>query len=76
MEAEMRSHMDMHRQLLIRKKDQVSQYCAGDLPHQPGPPPAAVSHALDVDVDLSSFKWTDECLDEDLFNFLRGDDGI
>ena len=74
MEAEMRSHMDMHRQLLIRKKDQVSQYSAGELSTNAGPPQVGGPHTMELDVDLSSFKWNDECLDEDLFNFLRGDD--
>lgn len=60
--SEMRSHMDMHRQLLMRKEDQVSQF-------------NVKTNAADVEKKDESVSadwiWDEERLDEHLFNFLN-----
>jgi hypothetical protein len=55
--SEMRSHMDMHRQLMLRKEDQVSQFNGkDDLPVEPG---------------VGDWNWDDDHMDDDhLFSFL------
>jgi hypothetical protein len=81
----MQTHMDTHRQLLMRKEDQVSQYA----PAQPGfnasvhqQATNSVAHSAimtssqpaGVDIqDMGSvpeWHWDDEALEDDLFGFL------
>ena len=59
--SEMRTHMDLHRQLLMRKEDQVSQFSV-----KPGDPdPVKKEEPMNTD-----WVWDEERLDEHLFNFL------
>ena len=59
--SEMRTHMDLHRQLLMRKEDQVSQFNVKQSDSE------LVKKEEPMNVD---WIWDEERLDEQLFNFL------
>jgi hypothetical protein len=82
--SEMRTHMDLHRQLLLRKEDQVSQFS-----HMASSstPPTPISSAVSAPVikqetllptastasdaeAANDWPWDDEYMDEHLFDFL------
>jgi SHAQKYF class myb-like DNA-binding protein len=83
-QEEMREHMDLHRQLVLRRNAQVSMYedmpphsssnaaaAAGaqaGMEPQPQPPLELVEH-----VDLAAFKWNED--DDHLFSFLMDHPG-
>jgi hypothetical protein len=82
--SEMRTHMDLHRQLLLRKEDQVSQFSHISSSSSTVPPPvssagaqsapvikqeALAPAASDAEV-TNDWIWDDEHMDEHLFDFL------
>jgi hypothetical protein len=70
--SEMRSHMDLHRQLLLRKEDQVSQFSVRS-EHGEAVLPLKEQKSVEDNssgVVAQEWNWDDEHLDERLFNFL------